>query len=167
MPDTATEFEFGDGEYRFWLPLPQAIELERKCGIKDDAGKLHPKSLYAIFEQLGEGLGRDPASGTLHWLGGGAALVSDANEVLRLGLIGGNQGPVENGSAEVGPLRAKRLVELYGYPARPMNEVVANAWRVLHAAIVGVAVKKKDEPSEKVKPRRRSKKAPASPTAGN
>jgi hypothetical protein len=44
---------------------------------------------------------------------------------------------------EVGPLLAKRLVEDYVYPARPLSEGVVLAWRVLHAAIHGVQLKKK------------------------
>jgi cobalamin-dependent methionine synthase I len=49
-------------------------------------------------------------------------------------------------------MRAMQLVRDYGYPARPLEEVMAHAWRVLHAAIHGVAIKKKEAVSP-VKPR--------------
>lgn len=143
MPDTATDIQFGDGTYRAWLPLPQAVELERKCGLKDRDGKVHPKSLFTIYEEIGAGFGKD-ADDTLVFLGGASAIASDCNEVIRLGLIGGNNGP----DGDVGPRRAGELVDLYGYPARPLSEVAATAWKILHAAIIGISLKKKAEPAE-------------------
>ena len=146
--DTATTITFGDGDYRAWLALPQAIELERKCGVADRDGKTHPKSLFTIYEQIGEGFGRDEA-GELVFMGGPTVPVRDINETIRLGLIGGNNGPDDGSGADVGPIRALRLVELYGYPARPLSEVAAIAWKILHAAIVGIDLqKKKNNPAE-------------------
>lgn len=158
MPDTATEITFGDGTYRAWLPLPQAIELERKCGLTDREGRTWPKSLFTLYEELGAGLGRSD-DGEIIFIGGGAALARDANETIRLGLIGGNNGPDEGQGPEVGPIRAARLVELYGFPARPLSEVTATAWKILHATIVGIDLKKKDESGAQVKNRKRSAKA--------
>lgn len=142
--DTKTSFGFGDGEYTFWLPLPQVIELQRRCGLVDNEGKLHPKSILTIFDQISDGMGSD-GEGSVLWIGGGAALPNECNEVLRLGLIGGNAGMVDGAEIQVGPNRAKELVDLYGYPARPLSEVMALAYRVLHAAIVGIDVKKKND----------------------
>lgn len=138
MPDTATEIQFGDGAYRAWLPLPQVAELERKCGIVDRDGKVHPKSIFTIYEEIGAGFGVDGEE--LVYLGGASAPARDCNEVIRLGLIGGNSGP----EGDVGPRRAVELVELYGYPARPLAEVAATAWKILHAAIVGINLEKKN-----------------------
>lgn len=143
MPDTATDIQFGDGTYRAWLPLPQAVELERKCGLTDREGKVHPKSLFTIYEEIGNGFGAD-TDGNLVFLGGSSVPAQNCNEVIRLGLIGGNSGP----DGEVGPRRAVELVDLYGYPARPLSEVAATAWKILHAAIVGIDVKKKDAQAE-------------------
>lgn len=145
MPDTATEIQFGDGTYRAWLPLPQAVELERKCGVQDRDGKQHPKSLFTIYEEIGAGFAAD-ADGNLVFLGGASVPARDCNEVIRLGLIGGNNGPDEGAGSEVGPIRALRLIEAYGYPARPLSEVAATAWKILHAAIIGISLKKKAEP---------------------
>lgn len=143
MPDTATDIQFGDGTYRAWLPLPQAVELERKCGLTDRDGKVHPKSLFAIYEEIGNGFGAD-TDGNLVFIGGATVPALNCNEVIRLGLIGGNSGP----DGEVGPRRAAELVDLYGYPARPLSEVAATAWKILHAAIIGIDVKKKHEQAE-------------------
>lgn len=147
MSDTATDILFGDGTYHAWLPLPQAMELERKCGLTDREGRLHPKSLFTIYEQIGEGFGKDEA-GALVFLGGAAVPVKDVNEVIRLGLIGGNNGPDLGSGTDVGPIRAMQLVENYGYPARPLQEVAATAWKILHAAISGIDVKKNSDPAE-------------------
>jgi len=143
MPDTATEILFGGETYTAWLPMPQAIELERKCGMQDREGKAHPKSLFTIYEEIGAGFGKD-ADGKLVFIGGASVPARDCNEVIRLGLIGGNNGP----DGEVGPVRAGQLVELYGYPERPLSEVAATAWKILHAAIVGIDLKKNSDPAE-------------------
>lgn len=155
--DTKVSFAFGDGAYTFWLPLPQVIELQRRCGLLDNEGKLHPKSILTIFDQISDGMGAD-GEGSVLWIGGGAALPNECNEVLRLGLIGGNAGMVDGQEIAVGPHRAKELVDLYGYPARPLSEVMAYAYRVLHAAIVGIDVKKKS-PAKRPTNRSRSTRA--------
>lgn len=132
---TRVEMPFGDGEYVFWLPLPQVVELERVTG----------RPMLAIEESLRQAIG-GAADGELSFLGGGSAHAKDVLDVLRLGLIGGNSGMVHDEEVEVGPIRAKQLVEQYAYPARPLSEGVVQAWRVLSAAIFGVELKKKAEP---------------------
>ena len=71
--DTATDIFIGDGIYRAWLPLPQAIELERKCGFIDRDGRTHPKSLFALYAEIGDNFGKDE-NGDLVFLGGGMSL---------------------------------------------------------------------------------------------
>lgn len=136
VPVTATTFSFGDGQYRFWLRLKQVEELERLCGVHDREGRLHPKSAITIFDSIAASFENDGAGG-MTWTGFGGHLAREANEVLRLGLIGGNLGIVADEEIEVGPRRAIELLELYGYPERPMREVAAHAFRVLHAMIFG------------------------------
>lgn len=154
--DTATEVKFADGTYRFWLPLPQIIELERKTG---------DKSVFAIYDELSGGLGlKDDAP---VYLGGGGAHITDIRETIRLGLIGGNEGLTDAGKIEVGPLLAKQLVDDYVYPARPLIEGQHIAWQILHAAINGIQLKKKAEPAIAAKPRKRSTRAKSSPTVAD
>lgn len=133
---------FGDGEYRFWLPLPQVFELERVCG---------DTSIMTLEERLRGCIGQDEAGNVL-FIGGGSAMVRDIRETIRLGLIGGNQSLVDGQEAEVGPLRAKQLVDLYSYPARPIAESAVLAWRILSAAIYGVRLKKKADPESDTSP---------------
>lgn len=144
--DTAVELDFADGKYRFCLPLPQVIELERKGG---------GKSIFTMYDQLASGLGIDGDIPV--YVGGGAAMITDLRETVRLGLIGGNHGVVNGESIQVGPIRARELVEQY-VDTRPAIEGMHIAWSILHAAIVGIQLKKKAEP-EKPAPRRRSTKA--------
>lgn len=135
--DTAVEIPFADGEYRFWLPLPQLVELERKTG---------DTSIETIFSRLNAAIGLDGDEAV--YIGGGAAMIADVRETIRLGLIGGNCGQVNGEEIEVGPLLAKQLVDQYVCPARPFKEGAVIAWRILFAMIEGVRLKKKvsDEP---------------------
>ena len=130
--DTAVELDFADGRYRFWLALPHVVELERKCG---------GKSVFAIYDQLGAGLGLNDDAPV--YLGGGKAMITDIRETIRLGLIGGNSGMVDGSESEIGPQRARDLVDSYTYPNRPLIEGMHIAWAILHAAITGITLKKK------------------------
>lgn len=139
---------FGDGTYTLFLNIKQLVELERSCGTTDRDGRLHPKSMYQIYEEVGAGLGMN--DDTPIYLGGGAAHPNDIREVIRLGLIGGNNGLLGSGEEiKVGPAKAQQLCDEYLYPHRPLIEGQYIAWAVLNAAIVGVEVKKKaDSPQE-------------------
>ncbi|WP_066795053.1 hypothetical protein [Sphingomonas soli] len=134
--------QFGDGKYSLALNLKQIIELERNCGVTDRDGKLFPKSIYAIHEELGAGLGLNDEAPV--YLGGGAARPSDIRETIRLALIGGDNGLLGSGEEiKVGPAKASQLCDDYLFPHRPIVEGQYIAWAVLNAAIVGVEVKKK------------------------
>lgn len=131
MKSTSINLGFADGDYTFALPLPQFLELERKTG----------KSAFAIYDQVSAGLGIDDADAV--YLGGGAAMLADVRETIRLGLIGGNSALVDGEEVEVGPRTALSLVDAYVYPARPLIEGQRIAWAILNAAIEGVQLKKK------------------------
>lgn len=132
MPDTAVDLDFADGRYRFWLALPHVVELERKCG---------GKSVFAMYDAMGAGLGM--AGDAPIYMGGSTAMVTDIRETIRLGLIGGGSAMVDGSEIEVGPNRARDLVDTYTFPARPLTEGLHLAWSILHAAIVGIDLKKK------------------------
>lgn len=144
--DTAVELAFGDGVYRFWLPLPQIVALERKCG---------DTSILVIEERLRASIGVD-ADGAFTFAGGGSAMISDVRETIRQALQGGNSGMVDGEEKEVGPISAGELVNQYTYPARPLSEGVVIAWRILHAAIYGIQLKKKP----RAKPARKRSRSP-------
>lgn len=143
--DTAVELEFANGTYRFWLPMPQILELERVCGMKDGDGRQHSKSVFTMFEEMSRGLVYG-ADDQVQYAGGGASHALDINETLRLGLIGGKSGMVDGVEIEVGPLTAKRLVSEYGYPAVNLGDALVTAWTVLDRAINGTRLKKKADP---------------------
>ena len=144
--ETALVTPFADGEYRFWLPLPQIFELERDLG-----------SMLAMEERLRAGIGQDHTGGAV-FVGGGDATAKEIREIIRLSLIGGNHAVVDTEEAEVGPIKAKNLVNEYVYPARPLAESAGLAWSILSAAIFGIELKKKEAPAPKPK-RSRSPKA--------
>lgn len=154
MTDTAIDLSFADGKYRFWLPMPQALELERKCG---------GKSIFAMYDQIGAGLGLDGDKAV--YIGGGSAMITDIREIIRLALIGGNACIVDGEEKPVGPMTAKQLVDDYVYPARPLTESAHIAWSILHAAITGIQLKKKAGQGGR-KSRSPSAKAKSSATAG-
>lgn len=134
--ETAVTAQFGDGEYLFWLPLPQIIELERLC----DTTFL---DLHERFEQT---LGVHSESGDIAYVGGGPS-TNAVLQIIRLALIGGKAGMVDGQDVEVGPMRAKQLLELYAYPARPLAEATALAGSIVMAAVRGVRLKKKADPA--------------------
>lgn len=122
---TDIELDFADGEYRFWLPIPQVLELERNAG-----------SLLALEYALKNSIGLNE-SGDPEFSGGGSAEHLAIRETIRLALIGGAKGTVNGEQIEVGPNTAKALVDNYVYPARPIGESAVLAWSILAAAIWG------------------------------
>ena len=135
--DTAFVAEFADGEYRFWLPLPELFEFERENG-----------PLTKFHEDMREGTGLDGENNFV-FIGGGSATAKAILDITRLALKGGNQGMVDGEEDEVGPIRAKRLVTDYCYPARPLAESAALAFRIASTALFGIKLKtQKKSPSE-------------------
>lgn len=130
--ETAVTLPFADGEYRFWLGLPQLVELERACG---------DTSILTLEERLRGSIGVE--ADDFVFAGGGAAMIRDVRHIIRLGLIGGNQAVIDGEQSEVGPIRAGQIIDAYVCPARPLEEAVVLAWRILHSVIYTVRLKKK------------------------
>lgn len=122
---TATRQFFGDGEYWLHLPLVQAVEFEKR----------YDRSLIRIYGELADSLYED--DGKLRLAGVGDVRVPILNEILRMGLIGGNGGPDTGDGPQVGPQRADTLIRSYAYPERPVEEVAALVFRLIHAMILG------------------------------
>ena len=116
---------FGDGQYRFWLPLKEVAEFEGKFG-----------SILSIEPRLRSAVGLDEDNKPV-FIGGGSADGAACREIVRLGLIGGKAGEIDGEEAEIGPQRARELIDLYAWPNRPLGETAALAWRILAAAIYG------------------------------
>lgn len=128
MSDTAIELDFGDGRYRFWLPMARIIEIERLCG---------DKSILLMHEEMSLALRQFPGDEAVSFAGGGAARIRDVFEVIRCGAIGGGLSPID----------AKQLADNY-VDGRPIAETLPVAWAILNAAIMGVSLKKKAEAPE-------------------
>lgn len=98
---TSIDLPFGDGEQHFHLDIPRLKLLQEKC----NAG---PPEILARLSR-------------------GAARVEDAQETIRLGLIGGGM-PAP---------AALKLVQDYAGDDVPMVETIAVALMVLGAAVLG------------------------------
>lgn len=155
MSDTAIELDFGDGRYRFFLPMARICEVERLCG---------DKSIVTMHEEMGAALGIEPETEALRFLGGGSPRIKDVYEVIRCAAIGGEECERDGETHRVSALDAKRLVDAY-VDGRPLSETVPVAWAILNAAVMGVRLKKKAAPPPARAGMKRSAKAPSSPTA--
>ncbi len=152
MPGRAElDLHFADGEYLFALKLPQILELQRLCGA----------GIFAIYGRVLKGRyvlqDSEISFGMPHEC---EAYALDVYETIRLGLIGGARGLVNEQEVEVSALRAKQLVEAYAHPPNPLKEAWDVAAAILSATIEGYEGQKKSpEPADaqpKPSTRRRS-----------
>ena len=136
--DTSVTLTFGDGEYRFFLPMARIVEIERKCG---------DRSIEVMYQEMGQSLGIDPETEAAVYLGGGSSRIRDVSEVIRCGAIGGGECRIGKESRRVSPIDAEALVNNY-VDGRPFSETVPVAWAILNATLHGVRLKKKaDKPA--------------------
>lgn len=105
--------EFGDGSYLFKLKLKQIAELQEKC----NAGV---GEIYARVE-LGN-----------YW-------IEDLYEVVRLGLVGGGKGLVNEQELVVSPELALKLFKRYGED-RPLDQLWTLAQSILRVCVHGYAL---------------------------
>jgi hypothetical protein len=152
--ETGITAPFGDGEYHFQLLLPQAFELERSCDT----------TLLDLHERFEHVLGINQDTGEYAHISGGPGTKAIL-EVIRLALIGGAGGVVSGEAVQVGPVRAKQLVETYCWPAPgcPLEAATSLAGSIAIAAVRGIRLKKKASPDEATEPP--STAAASSPTA--
>jgi len=136
---------FADGEYRFALLLPQQLELEKVCGFVDRDGNQRRRGLVEIYSDVVAGLGVVDGQIVANPYAGRASAY-ETREVIRLGLIGGGRGEAAGQAVEVGPNKARELVEAY-VDSRPIVERWTIAAAILKAAVEGFDPPKKAEPA--------------------
>jgi hypothetical protein len=141
--DTFIERNFGPGLFRFGFQMPQIFELERGPQAYRHEG-IYPRAIGTMYEQLCQAVGLQGEDKTPVWIAGAPILVQDVREIIRLAIIGGNCCTIDGQESEVGPTRARELVDTYVYPARPLEEGVMLAWDILRAAHKAIDVKKND-----------------------
>ena len=135
--ETRITLPFADGDYEFWLPMPRVTAIEREAGRIDRDGVRQPYSIFSMFDDLGSYLA---AVGDEVMLAGPSpAHMAEAHLIIRHGLIGGDKGRVNGEEVAVGDALARELVETYCYPARPAIYDLGLAWKILSAAVYGVA----------------------------
>lgn len=162
---TGIDLKFGDGDYLFALHVPHILELQRVCGWADAAGNKRDTGIFTIYGRVLKGryfLQDGTAIGLPHEC---EAHLKDVLETVRLALIGGGKGLVNDAEVEVNALRASQLVDTYCFPAAPLKETWDLAAAILAAAIEGYETQKKSPETEEVAPPpKRSTKRKSSPT---
>lgn len=127
-PANYVVLRFGDGDYTFRLGLAQIAELQRTCGA--GIGAIYARVLRGRYTTQG---GVD--IGSIHEAD---FYQADLRETIRLGLIGGKSGTVNDQPVDVSPDRARQLVENY-VDTRPLYESWTLAAAILTALVVGYA----------------------------
>lgn len=145
MPDTATTLPFAGGEFRFWLPMPQIVAIER--GPLANRHEGYPRSVFAMYDAISAGLGISDDGGAVY-VGGAEALVGDVRNIILQGLIGGASGTIDGDEIKVTPAVAADLVKQYTYPYASLTEAMHLAYLILNPAIRGVQLKKKPVAAE-------------------
>lgn len=146
---THIDLAFGDGTYRFRLPLPQINEVQRKTGLGIGA---HFAKLLQGRYQTGEGeVFGLPTEATF--------AVADVVEPIRHGLIGGGIGWIDGAEVKVTPDVLNALMETYVYPARPLSEAWGYSVSILMACVEGYEEPNQKKSAPKVTPKRKTRKA--------
>lgn len=141
--ETRIVLPFADGTYEFWLPMPRVIAAEREMGRRDADGVRQPRSILAVFHDLGSHIGE--SLGEMVLAGPSPAHLTEAHAIIRNALIGGNKGRVGDEETAVPDSLAIELVETYCYPTRPAMHDIGMAWQILKAAIYGIEGSKKND----------------------
>jgi hypothetical protein len=150
MSNTSIDLEFGDGVYTFALPLPQVMELQRKCNA--GIAELHSRLVKGCFVH--------PDTNQVHVdVRVGTFYALDLIETLRHGLIGGGKGVVNGEEIKVTPQLATKLVD-----AHVLDQPFKDSWNIavaiLMARMMGYDPPKKDPPAdERATPKPRKTKA--------
>lgn len=147
VPTNQVELEFADGTFLFALKLPQLDELQEKAGA--GIGAIFGRLLRGRYELKDGTPFGNPEEAIWH--------VRDITETIRLGLIGGGKGLVDEKEVEVSPPLAKQLVDRY-VVSRPLKEGWAVALAVLTAAVQGYSPDEGAE-AQKKSPATKPKKA--------
>lgn len=142
VPSCEIELAFADGVYLFRLGLAQVAELQTKCdaGLGRIFGRVI-KGRYTI-ETTGESFGNPVEA---DWR------QEDIVETIRLGLIGGGRGVVDEQPVTVDPFKARWLVDNY-VAGRPRVEGWNIAAAVLSATVVGYQSKEATDLQKKAQP---------------
>lgn len=119
---TSIILPFGDGEYRFCLPIKHIVEIEAKAGLID---AVKHRLIYGGFG------------------------INDVVEVIRHGLIAGGEGMVNGATVAVSDMRANMLVEAH-VDGKPLGISAEVAKQIIAALYVGYDAgdDKKKESSE-------------------
>jgi hypothetical protein len=126
VPDNFIVLEWADGEYLFRLPAGQIAELQTKCGT--GIGKIYSRLWSGRVLNRDGSVSFNPLEAAFQY--------EDIVETIRLGLIGGGKGMVNDTPVEVNPAKAMQLIRNYVHP-RPLLENWQVAAAILSAFVQG------------------------------
>lgn len=135
--------DFGDGKYNFRLTVAGVLELQDK--VKAGFGMLAARVLAGRYTDREDNPFGYPLDAKYR--------LEDLLETIRLALVGGGGGIVNDVNVPVDPPRAVQLVKTYCFPERPLSE----AW-TLAAAIIGHACEEIAEATIDVHPVKKNSK---------
>ena len=124
MAQNFIDLEFADGEYRFAFGLEQIDELQAKC--KGDG-------IGLIYSRIIQGAGRGPDNTVILQPTNASFRAEDLYETIRLGLIGGGSGEVNEQEIKVDARLARRLMKNYVY-----NRPLVEAWQLAASIMLAV-----------------------------
>lgn len=136
---TSLLMAFGDGRYRFFLPLKAQVEVERLTG----------KALGLIYDELCASIGQERDT-EVHVYLPGPARAKDAYEIIRLAAQYGALAEVAGQQIKTSAIDATRLADQY-VDGRPYTEFMPVAWAILQATLTGI---KLETPKKKGRARR-------------
>lgn len=127
--------EFGDGWYRFFLPMARIAELEEKLAYTDKDGARRPLTLGELHGQVMKGryeIDGRPVGFAVE----GRSSPHQCREIIRYALAGGGLGIVDGKRVTVDSVTARRLVDahLSDVPAVLLWDIAAV---ILDAAVMG------------------------------
>ncbi len=139
VPANQITLEWADGEYEFRLPVGLIGELQTKCGA--GIAKIYARLMAGRFMDRDGSIALNPMQAEFSY--------EDIAEVIRLGLIGGGRGVVDDKPVEVSPTVALKLIRGYVH-TRPLLE----NWKVASAVMSAFVIGYNDPDAEKKSPKR-------------
>jgi hypothetical protein len=126
--------QFGNGRYRFFLPMKGIVEVERLC----------KKPIGVLYDELSGSIGLDKTTEAPVYLIGGTASITDAYHLIRKAAEYGGQAEISGETVKISSIDAANLVDEY-VDGKDYDEFMPVAWAIARHTLSGATLKKKAE----------------------